>query len=294
MRIERVGVVGFGAMGSGIAQACAQAGFAVTVRDVDRAALDSGLSAMDGSLARLVKGERLSAADAKAARGRVRPTTELEELRDCDLVIEAVLELIEVKRDVFGALDRICRPEAILASNTSSLPIVELAAVTKRPERVAGLHFFNPVAVMQLVEIVQAVTTSDETVAALREFAQRLGKRGVVCKDTPGFIVNRLMVPYLLGAIRALEQGVASAEEIDEAVKLGLRHPMGPFELLDYTGLDINLHVANVFFDEFKEPHMAPPSLLRRMVAAGHLGRKTGRGFYRYDDKGQRTDPPRP
>ena len=163
-----------------------------------------------------------------------------------------------------------------------------MAAATKRPDRVAGVHFFNPVAVMQLVEIVRALTTSEETVAALREFAERLGKRGIVCKDTPGFVVNRLMVPYLLGAIRALEEGVAAPDEIDDAVKLGLRHPMGPFELLDYTGLDINLHVANVFYDEFKDPSMAAPPLLRRMVAAGHLGRKSGRGFYEYDEKGQR------
>lgn len=288
MAIQRVGVVGFGAMGSGIAQACAQAGFDVTVRDVDQRAIDRGVRLVDASLARLVKGGRASEDDATAARGRIRATTTLEDLRESDLVIEAALELIDVKKEVFAALDRVCRPETILASNTSSLPIVEMAAVTKRPDKVAGLHFFNPVAVMQLVEIVRAITTSEETVATLRDFAKRLGKRGVVCKDTPGFIVNRLMVPYLLGAIRALEQGVATPEEIDDAVKLGLRHPMGPFELLDYTGLDINLHVANVFYDEFKDPNMAPPPLLRRMVAAGHLGKKTGRGFYEYDEKGER------
>lgn len=250
MAIQRVGVVGFGAMGSGIAQACAQAGFDVTVRDVDQRAIDRGVRLVDASLARLVKGGRASEDDATAARGRIRATTTLEDLRESDLVIEAALELIDVKKEVFAALDRVCRPETILASNTSSLPIVEMAAVTKRPDKVAGLHFFNPVAVMQLVEIVRAITTSEETVATLRDFAKRLGKRGVVCKDTPGFIVNRLMVPYLLGAIRALEQGVATPEEIDDAVKLGLRHPMGPFELLDYTGLDINLHVANIFFDD--------------------------------------------
>jgi len=288
MAIQKVGVVGFGAMGSGIAQACAQAGFDVTVRDVDQAALDRGFGVVDGSLARLVKAGRATEADAKAARGRIRGTTALGDLKDSDLVIEAALEIIETKREIFAELDRICPPATILASNTSSLPIVEMAAATKRPDRVAGLHFFNPVAVMQLVEIVRALTTSEETVAALREFAERLGKRGIVCKDTPGFVVNRLMVPYLLGAIRALEEGVAAPDEIDDAVKLGLRHPMGPFELLDYTGLDINLHVANVFYDEFKDPSMAAPPLLRRMVAAGHLGRKSGRGFYEYDEKGQR------
>ena len=288
MAIQKVGVVGFGAMGSGIAQACAQAGFDVTVRDVDQAALDRGFGVVDGSLARLVKAGRATEADAKATRGRIRGTTALGDLKDSDLVIEAALEIIETKREIFAELDRICPPATILASNTSSLPIVEMAAATKRPDRVAGLHFFNPVAVMQLVEIVRALTTSEETVAALREFAERLGKRGIVCKDTPGFVVNRLLVPYLLGAIRALEEGVAAPDEIDDAVKLGLRHPMGPFELLDYTGLDINLHVANVFYDEFKDPSMAAPPLLRRMVAAGHLGRKSGRGFYEYDEKGQR------
>ena len=288
MAIERVGMAGFGAMGSGIAQVCAQAGFTVTVREVDDAAIQRGWKSVDGSLARLVKGGRLSEDDAKAARGRIRATTALADLAGSELIIEAVLEIADVKRGLFQELDRICPPATIFASNTSSLPIVDMAAVTGRPDRFAGLHFFNPAPVMQLVEIVRAITTSDETIATLRSFVQRLGKTPVVCKDVPGFIVNRLMVPYLLGAIRVLEQGVATPEEIDTAVRLGLRHPMGPFELLDYTGLDINLHVANVFFDEFKDPNMAPPPLLRRMVAAGHLGRKSGRGFYEYDEKGER------
>jgi 3-hydroxybutyryl-CoA dehydrogenase len=290
MAIERVGVAGFGAMGSGIAQVCAQAGFHVTVREVDQAAIDRGWKSVDGSLARIVKGGRMSEDDAKAARGRIRPTTSLADLKESDLVIEAVLELPDVKRKVFEELDRVCPPATIFASNTSSLPIVDMAAVTKRPDRFAGLHFFNPAPVMQLVEIVRAITTSDATIETLRAFVQKLGKTPVVCKDVPGFIVNRLMVPYLLGAIRVLEQGVATPQEIDTAVKLGLRHPMGPFELLDYTGLDINLHVANVFFDEFKDPTMAPPPLLRRMVAAGRLGKKTGRGFYEYDEEGRRKD----
>ena len=288
MAIERVGVVGFGAMGSGIAQVCAQGGLAVAVRRVDQAAIDRGWKAVDGSLARIVKAGRMSEDDAKATRARIRPTTSLADLRDSDLIIEAVLELPDVKRKVFEELDRVCPPSTIFTSNTSSLPIVDMAAVTKRPDRFAGLHFFNPAPVMALVEIVKAITTSDETVSALRAFVQKLGKTPVVSKDVPGFIVNRLLVPYLLGAIRVLEQGVATPEEIDTAVKLGLRHPMGPFELLDYTGLDINLHVANVFFDEFKDPTMAPPPLLKRMVAAGHLGRKSGKGFYEYDEKGER------
>ena len=288
MTIGSVGVVGFGLMGSGIAQVCAQAGLRTVVREVADGLLDKGFSRVDGSLARMVKGGKLTDEDAKAVRGRMRGTTALADLAECDLIIEAVVEKIEAKKAVFEELDRLCPATTIFASNTSSLTIVEMAATTKRPDRFAGLHFFNPAPVMPLVEIVRSITTSDETIEALRAFVQQLGKTGVVCKDTPGFIVNRLMVPYLLGAIRALEQGVASVEEIDTAVKLGLRHPMGPFELIDYTGLDINLHVANIFFDEFKDPNMAPPALLKRMVLAGHLGAKSGKGFYDYDEKGQR------
>ncbi len=288
LAIQRVGVVGFGLMGSGIAQVCAQAGYAVVARELERPLLDRGFERIDGSLARLVRGGKVAEEEARAARGRIEGTTRLADLAGCDLVIEAVVEIMAEKRKVFGDLDGICPAHAIFCSNTSSLTIVEMAAATKRPDRFAGLHFFNPAPVMPLVEIVRAITTSDETIAALRAFVQKLGKTGVVCKDTPGFIVNRLMVPYLLGAIRALEQGVATKEEIDQAVKLGLRHPMGPFELIDYTGLDTNLHVANEFFEEFKDPSMAPPPLLRRMVLAGRLGVKSGRGFYEYDETGQR------
>jgi 3-hydroxybutyryl-CoA dehydrogenase len=275
-------------MGSGIAQVCAQAGFDVLARDVEQRFIDRGFARVDGSLARVVKAGKLSEEDAKAARGRMRGTTDLAAFADRDLIIEAVVEEIGAKKEVFAELERHCPPATIFASNTSSLTIVEMAAATKRPDRFAGLHFFNPPVVMPLVEIVKAITTSDETVEALRAFVTRLGKTAIVCKDTPGFVVNRLLVPYLLNAIRVLEQGVASAEEIDTAVKLGLRHPMGPFELIDYTGLDINLHVANVFFDEFREPQYAPPALLKRMVLAGRLGSKSGRGFYEYDEKGQR------
>ena len=288
MPIKRVGVVGFGLMGSGIAQVCAQAGYDTIVREVADPLLEKGFARVEGSLARLVKGQRLSEDEAKAARGRMSGTTALADLKNVDLVIEAVVEKIEAKKEVFGELDRLCPPRAIFCSNTSSLTIIEMAATTQRQDRFAGLHFFNPAPVMPLVEIVRSITTSDETIATLRDFVTSLGKTGVVCKDTPGFIVNRLMVPYLLGAIRALEQGVATVEEIDTAVKLGLRYPMGPFELIDYTGLDINLHVANVFFDEFKDPNMAPPALLKRMVLAGHLGTKSGKGFYEYDEKGQK------
>jgi 3-hydroxybutyryl-CoA dehydrogenase len=288
MAIERVGVVGFGAMGSGIAQVCAMAGSPVVVREVDQAAIDRGWKSIDGSLARIVKAGRMTEDDAKAARGRIEASTSFDAFATCDLAIEAVLEVADVKRKVFEELDRICPPATIFASNTSSLPIVDMAVRTKRPDRFAGLHFFNPAPVMQLVEVVRALTTSDETVEALRAYAKRLGKTPVVSKDVAGFIVNRLLVPYMLDAVRVLEQGIATAEEIDTAVKLGLRHPMGPFELLDYTGIDISLHVGEVFFEEFKEERMAPPPLLRRMVTAGRLGRKTGRGFYEYDEKGNR------
>ena len=288
MAIQRVGVVGFGQMGSGIAQVCAQAGCDVLVREVDQPLIDKGFQRIDSSLARLVKSQRLGDADAKAARGRIRGTLSLAEFRDREIVIEAIVEEIGAKKKTFAELDTICPASTLFCSNTSSLTIVEMAAATKRPDRFAGLHFFNPPVIMKLVEIVQALTTSDETVATLKDFVARIGKTGVVCKDTTGFIVNRLMVPYLLGAVRMLELGIASKEDIDQAVKLGLGYPMGPFELIDYTGVDINLHVANVFFDEFKEPHMAPPPLLRRMVLAGRLGTKTGKGFYEYDEQGKK------
>jgi len=288
MAIERVGIVGFGQMGSGIAQVCAMAGFDVMAREIDQRFIERGFSRIDGSLARVVKSGKLSEEDAKKARGRISGTTALADFNDRDLVIEAVIEVMDAKKEVFEQLDRVCPAPVIFASNTSSLTIIEIAAATKRPDRFAGLHFFNPPVVMQLVEVVKAITTSDATIEALRAFVTRLGHTPVVCKDTPGFIVNRLMIPIMLEAIRALEQGVATADDIDKAVKLGLRHPMGPFELIDYTGLDINLHVANTFFDEFRDPAWAPPPLLKRMVLAGHLGVKTGKGFYEYDENGKR------
>jgi len=288
MAIQRVGVVGFGQMGSGIAQVCAQAGIDTLVREVDQSLIDKGFQRVDGSLARLVKSGRANEDNARAARGRILGTLSLADFKDRDLVIEAVVEEIGPKKKVFAELDTVCPAATIFCSNTSSLTIVEMAAATRRPDRFAGLHFFNPPVIMKLVEIVKALTTSDETVATLREFVGRLGKTGVVCKDTTGFIVNRLMVPYLLGAVRMLGLGIATKEDIDQAVKLGLGHPMGPFELIDYTGLDINYHVANAFFEEFKDPSVAAPPLLRRMVLAGRLGTKTGKGFYEYDEQGKR------
>lgn len=289
MAIQKIGVVGFGQMGSGIAQVCAMAGFDVLAREIDQKFIDNGMKRIDGSLARVVKSGKMSEGDAKSARGRVRGTTSLADFADRDLVIEAVIEVMDAKREVFSELDRVCPPSTIFASNTSSLTIIEIASATKRADRFAGLHFFNPPVMMQLVEIVRALTTSAATVDALRDFVTRLGHQPVVCKDTPGFIVNRLMVPIMLEAIRALEQGVATVEDIDKAVKLGLRHPMGPFELIDYTGVDINYHVANVFFEEFKDPKWAPPALLKRMFLAGQLGVKTGRGFYEYDESGKKV-----
>jgi 3-hydroxybutyryl-CoA dehydrogenase len=288
MAIQRIGVVGFGLMGHGIAQVAAQAGYQVTVRETEQRFLDAGFKRVDASLDRLSRAGRLDAADAKAARGRIQATTDLQALRDCELVIEAVTEDLAVKKALYRDLDAVCPPRTIFASNTSSMTIAELAAATRRADRFAGLHFFNPVQVMKLVEIVKAITTSDETIATLREFTAKIGKTGVVCKDTPGFIVNRLLIPYLNAAIRALEEGVATADEIDDAVKLGLGYPMGPFTLLDYVGLDTQYHASNVLYDEFKQPDQAPPPLLKRMVLAGHYGRKSGRGFYEYDEKGER------
>lgn len=287
MSVERVGVVGFGLMGHGIAQVCAQAGFGVVVRETEQRFLERGFQRIDDSLARLVRSQKLSQADADAARERIRGTTDLREVRDAQLIIEAIVEDIEQKKALFRELDRLAPPETIFASNTSSYTIVEMAAVTSRPDRFAGLHFFNPPQVMRLVEIVRAITTSDATIEALRGVVRRLGKTGIVCKDTPGFVVNRLLIPYMLDAVRALEEGVATAEEIDEAMRLGAGYPMGPFTLLDYVGLDTTYHAANSLYEEFRDPRLAPPPLLKRLVLAGRYGRKTGQGFYRYNEKGE-------
>lgn len=289
MKIERVGVIGFGLMGHGIAQVSAQAGYQVIVRETEQRFLDAGLKRVDASLERLVRGGKLAEADAKAARGRVATTTDLKALAECQVVIEAITEDVASKKAFYPQLDAVCPPETIFASNTSSMSITELAAATKRPDRFGGLHFFNPPQVMRLVEVVRALSTSEATLATLREYVRSIGKTGVVCKDTPGFIVNRLLIPYLNAAVRALEEGVASAEDIDEAVKLGLGYPMGPFTLMDYVGLDTQYHASNVLFDEFKQPDQAPPPLLKRLVLAGHYGRKSGKGFYSYDDKGERV-----
>ncbi|MDR7484243.1 MAG: 3-hydroxybutyryl-CoA dehydrogenase [Armatimonadota bacterium] len=280
--IRRVGVVGCGLMGSGIAESVARAGYEVVVRELTGELLQKGLERIEASMRRAVERGKLDAAARDAARARIRGTTSLDDLAGADLIIEAIVEKMDDKKALFADLDRRLGREVIFASNTSSLSITEMAAATGRADRVVGLHFFNPVPVMPLVEVVRGLTTSDEVVGRMREFAQSLGKTVVVARDTPGFIVNRLLVPYLLDAIRALELGVASKEDIDAAITLGLGHPMGPLTLLDFVGLDTTYYIAEAMFQEFKDARYAPPPLLKQMVLAGWWGRKTGRGFYEY------------
>jgi len=269
-------------MGSGIAEVCARAGYDTLVREVDEELLATGIERVRRSMGTAVERGKVSADDRDAALGRLRGTVRLEEMADRDLVIEAVIENLAEKRQVFAALDAICPPHAILASNTSSIPIIEMASVTKRPDRVLGMHFMNPVPVMRLIEVVRAITTSEQTLATARAFGESLGKRVIVAQDRAGFIVNMLLVPYLLEAIRMYENGFASREDIDLGMTLGTNHPMGPLTLLDYVGLDTTYYIANILFDEFRQPHYAPPPLLKQMVTAGFHGRKTGRGFYNY------------
>jgi 3-hydroxybutyryl-CoA dehydrogenase len=280
--MKTVGVVGCGLMGSGIAQVSAQAGFTTWVREVDKPALDKGLGRIRKFLEDGVAKGKLSADAKDETLGRIKGTTELQDLATCDLVIEAVLENLDAKREVFSTLDRIVPASTVLASNTSSLSITEIAATASRPERVLGLHFFNPVPLMKLVEVIRALPTSDAAFEQARGFVEKLGKTAVVAKDTPGFVVNRLLVPYLLDAARIYESGVASKEDIDNGMKLGCGYPMGPLTLLDFVGLDTTLSIANIMFEEFKLPQYAAPPLLKRMVLAGYLGRKSGRGFYDY------------
>ncbi len=282
MEIKKVGVVGCGLMGSGIVETCARAGYTVVVREVNDDLLQKGLSRLKASLAKGVERGKLPQADMDAALARITGTTNLDDLQGCDLVIEAVLENMAEKKSVFAALDTLLAPQAIIASNTSSLCITEMASVTRRGDKILGLHFFNPVPVMPLLEIVRTILTSEETLAIARQFGSSLGKKMVVAKDAPGFIVNLLLIPYALDAVRALENGVASKEDIDTAIKLGLSHPMGPLTLLDFVGLDTTLFIADAMYQEFKDPRYAAPPLLRRMVLAGHLGRKSGQGFYDY------------
>jgi len=284
MPIEKVGVVGCGLMGAGIAQVSAAAGFSTVVREVSPELLDKGIQAVEKNLARLV--EKGTVADSAKAeiRGRLKGTTVIDDLKDCDLVIEAIIEQLPAKRELFGTLDKICPESTIFASNTSSLTITEIATATKRPQRFVGLHFFNPVPVMKLVEVVRTIATDAAVYDEMVAFGTKLGKTAVRAHDSTGFIVNRLLVPYLLDAIRALEEGVGSIEDIDNSMKLGCAHPMGPLTLLDFVGLDTTYYISQIMFDEFKERRFAAPPLLKRMVLAGWNGRKAGRGFYDYSD----------
>jgi 3-hydroxybutyryl-CoA dehydrogenase len=286
MEINKVGVLGCGLMGSGIAQTAAAAGCEVIVREVTDELCERGFAGMDKSLARLVEKGAITAGQQTEIRVRVRGTTELEDLADCDIVIEAIVENVEAKRDTYNQLDAICKPETIFASNTSSLSITEMMTATKpeRQTRFVGLHFFNPVPVMKLVEVVRTILTDPQVYDSAVEFGRKLGKVPVRADDRSGFIVNRLLVPYLLDSIRALEEGVGSIVDIDNGMKLGCGHPMGPLTLLDFVGLDTTYYIAEIMFDEFREKRFAPPPLLKRMVKAGLYGRKTGRGFYDYAD----------
>jgi 3-hydroxybutyryl-CoA dehydrogenase len=282
MSIRRVGVLGAGLMGSGIAEVCAKAGHETVVREVSDDLVRKGLARIEGSLGKAVDKGKLPVAERDAAWKRISSTTRLEDLAECDLIIEAIIENLELKKETYAALDRICKSSTIFCSNTSSLTITEMSAATKRADRFAGLHFFNPVPVMKLVEVVRTISTSDATAEAVFEFARGLGKEPIRTRDNSGFIVNRLLVPYLLDAVRALEEGVGSAEDIDQGMELGCGHPMGPLKLLDFVGLDTTYAIAEIMFDEYREKRFAPPPLLKRMVLAGRYGRKSGRGFYEY------------
>jgi len=284
MAIQKVGVVGCGLMGSGIAQVCAQAGFPTIVREVSPELVEKGLKGIEKNLTRLVEKGSLRETAKNEIRGRLKGATAIDELKDCDLVIEAIIEQLPAKRELFAALDPLCPAHTIFASNTSSLTITEIASATKRPQRFVGLHFFNPVPIMKLVEVVKTIATDPAVYEEMIAFGAKLGKTPVRANDSGGFIVNRLLVPYLLDAIRAFEEGVGSVVDIDNSMKLGCGYPMGPFTLLDFVGLDTTYYITHVMFDEFKERRFAAPPLLKRMVMAGWYGRKSGKGFYDYAD----------
>jgi 3-hydroxybutyryl-CoA dehydrogenase len=282
MSMRKVGVLGAGLMGAGIAEVTAKSGYDTIVREVDDDLASKGLARIESSMAKAVEKGKLTAADRDAARARLTTTTTLSDMADCDIVVEAIVENLDLKKETYRELDRICRPEAIFCSNTSSLTITEMSAATKRADRFAGLHFFNPVPVMKLVEVVRTIATSEATAEAVFAFAKSLGKEPIRTHDNSGFIVNRLLVPYLLDAVRALEEGVGSKEDIDKGMELGCGHPMGPLKLLDFVGLDTTYAIAEIMFQEYREKRFAPPPLLKRLVLAGRYGRKSGRGFYEY------------
>ena len=282
MQIKTVGVVGCGLMGAGIAQVSAGSGYRTIVREVNQAALDKGLGRIRKFLEDGVTKGKVTPEQRDGTLANLSGTTDFGGMKDCDLVVEAIIENIDDKTAAYAALEAVLSPQAILASNTSSLCITELAAKTKRPDQFGGLHFFNPVPLMKLVEVIRALTTSDETYQALFAFSQSLGKEPITAPDKPGFIVNRLLVPYLLDAIRCYERGLGTVQDIDNGMKLGCGHPMGPLTLLDFVGLDTTYYIANIMFDEYKDPMFAAPPLLKRMVLAGKTGRKAGEGFYKY------------
>ena len=285
MSIKKVGVLGCGLMGAGIAQTAASAGFTTVVREVAEEFLDKGMASIDKSLSRMLKKERITEEQKAEILGRLSGTTQATDLADCDIVIEAVTENLDVKRAIFGELDEAVKDEAIFASNTSSLVITEMMTATKRVDRFIGLHFFNPVPIMKLVEVVGTITTDPNVMDEAMAFGKSLGKVPIRTTDRSGFIVNRLLVPYLLDAVRGLEEGIGTVADIDNGMKLGCGYPMGPFTLLDFVGLDTTYYIANIMFEEFRERRFAPPPLLKRMVLAGHHGRKSGRGFYDHSDR---------
>jgi 3-hydroxybutyryl-CoA dehydrogenase len=284
MEIKTIGILGAGAMGNGIAQIAAQAGYNVIMRDIEDRFVQGGLKNIDKFLSKSVEKGKMAADQKDAIMGRIKGTTDMGEMKNADLVIEVIIEVMDVKKKAFAELDGICRPDVILASNTSSMSITEIAAATKRPDRVVGMHFFNPVPLMKLVEVIRGISTSDETTATILDITKKLGKEPVEVKvDVPGFLANRLMIAVAIEAIKLYEQGIASKEDIDKAAKLGLNYPMGPFELMDLTGIDINYHVMDYFYKELpKENKWDPPLFIKNMVRAGLLGRKTGKGWYDY------------
>jgi len=283
MEIKNVGVVGCGLMGRGIAEVSARAGYNVIVSEINQELLDKGLAAIDVSLAKAVVRGKATEEEKAATLGRIKGTVKMEDFKGCDLVIEAAVENMELKKKIFAELDRICPEHAILATNTSCLSVIEMAAATKRQEKVLGMHFFNPVPAMRLLELVKTIVTNDETIDIARKFGEAVGKSVIVAPDIPGFIVNRLLMPFMLEAVRLLETGLVTKEDIDKGVTLGLNHPMGPITLLDFTGNDTSLFVADAIYSEFKDSRFAPPILLRKLVAAGRHGRKAGKGFYDYN-----------
>ena len=285
MAIKTVGVLGCGLMGAGIAQVAAGAGFKTIVLEVNEEVLKKGLGRIDKFLTSGIEKGKVTAEQKATTLGNLTGTTKYADLKDCDLVIEAIIENVEIKKQAYAQVEAVVGPNCLIASNTSSLCITELAAGTRRPNKVGGLHFFNPVPLMKLVEVIRALTTSQDTYDALFAFAKAIGKEPITAPDRGGFIVNRLLVPYLLDAIRCLEDGLGSVEDIDNGMKLGCGYPMGPFTLLDFVGLDTTYYIANIMFEEFRETRFAPPPLLKRMVLAGHLGKKSGKGFYDHSPK---------